>query len=215
MGVETGAFARPLKMHSRVPQSTRGQRKEATGAIFGGEKCSAASGEQLITGARYLGEGADLDGEHEALQGAQDALPVERAGIPLPLVEVDVEMAHDAVKVERSFQGVHDHFPVAFGNLGFEIGEDAQQGPRQGDYGFVLFGTEIIGVVPEAIDDHVVMRPCAPLGREPVELGGVVTAAVADLHTYRYGVLLLGMVGALDQIEGLINRPIGVDHEVR
>ena len=55
----------------------------------------------------------------------------------------------------------------------------------------------------------------AVLGGQLGPLAAVDLAAVADLDADRRRVGLLGVEGALDQIQRLIDRAVGVDHEVR
>ena len=78
------------KVDAGVKEPAGGKREEPRGPLFAAEIGRPARAQELVAGARNLGEGADLDGEDKALQGAQDAFPVERAWIPFLLVQIDV-----------------------------------------------------------------------------------------------------------------------------
>jgi hypothetical protein len=111
-------------------------------------------------------------------------------------------------------QGVHDDLAVLLRHLGFHLGEDAQEGAGERDDRLVLLGPEVVGVVLRAVDGDHAARPSPPFGRQLGHLVGVVAPAVADLDADRDRVFLFGVVGALGQIQGLVDGAVGVDHEM-
>ena len=116
-----------VEVDTGVKEPAGGKREEPGGPLFAAEIGGPARAQELVAGARDLGEGADLDGKDEALQGAQDTLPVERARIPFLLVQIDVQMADDAVEAQRIRQRVHDDLAVLLRDLGLHLGKDAQK----------------------------------------------------------------------------------------
>jgi hypothetical protein len=202
------------QVHAGMEQPAGRQWKEAAGAILAAEEGGPACAQKLVACARHLGERAYLYRKDEALQGAQDPFPIEGTRIPLLLVEIDVQVPDDAVKVERVFQRIHDDFAVSLGHLGLQLRKHAQEGSRERHDGFVLLGPKIVGRVLEAVDDDVAPGPRAPLGWELAHLFGLVAAAVADLDADGNRILLFGVVGAFGEIERLVDGAVGVDHEV-
>ena len=115
-------------MHARVPQPGRRQRKESRDSLLTAEERGLARAQQIVAGAGDFAEGAQLHGEREPLQGAREPSPVESPGIPLLFLEIDVQMAKDAVESKRVVECVQIGGSSLFRNDGFYLGEDPEKG---------------------------------------------------------------------------------------
>ena len=140
-------------------------------------------------------------------------MPVERAGIPfLPL---DVQVPEDAREGQRIGEGVHDRLAVHLGDDRLDLGKHAQQRPRQAPRSTRTARAELVSLVmsPLMVMSRVGARPV--VGGQLGPLAAVDAPTVADLDADRVRVGLLGVEGPLDEVERLIDRSIGVDHEMR
>src|SRR5665213_351426 len=124
-------------------------------------------------------------------------------------------MSQNARECQWVGESVHDGAAVDLGNDRLDLGKHPQQRPRQSDDGVVLFGPEFVSFVALAVDGHLPRRPRRIVARQLGPFASVDPATVTDLDANGVGVGLLGVKSAFDEVEGLIDRAVGVDHEVR
>ena len=123
-------------------------------------------------------------------------------------------MANDAVESKRVVECVQIGGSSLFRDDGFYLGEDPEKGSSQRQQRVILLGTKIVGIVGETVDHDLAPWPRAVLRGQSAHFARLVSPSVADLDSHRDRVFLLRVIGAFGQIEGLVDGPVSVDHEV-